>query len=136
MRRSFERSFSALGAVFESISRFFEREGIDAGHRQVVDLAVEELFTNFVKYNPESPHRILMELSRDDVELAIVLTDFEAEPFDITALPEVDVDRPLAEREPGGLGIHLIREMMDRVEYVYDAARREGRTTMIKSLRG
>ena len=136
MRRSFERSFNALATVFESISRFFEREGIDARHRQVVDLAVEELFTNCVKYNPDSPHRILIELSRDDAELTIVLTDLESEPFDITARPEVDVHRSLDERQPGGLGIHLIREMMDRVEYVYDAARRESRTTMIKSLRG
>lgn len=136
MRRSFERSFGALGAIFESIGQFFEREGIDGRHRQVVDLAVEELFTNAVKYNPDNPHRIVLELRRDGGELAIVMTDVESEPFDITSMPEVDIDRPLDERQPGGLGIHLIREMMDRVEYVYDAVRREGRTTMVKSLRG
>ena len=134
MRRSFERSFDALETIFESIGRFFEREGLDPGLRQPIDLAVEELFTNAVKYNPDGPHRILLELRRDDDDLVLVLTDV-GESFDPTARPDVDVDRPLEARQPGGLGIHLIGKLMDRVEYEYDAVRREGRTTLVKSVR-
>jgi len=38
-------------------------------------------------------------------------------PFDPTAAPEPDLSLPLERRRPGGLGIHLMRSMMDRVHY-------------------
>lgn len=39
------------------------------------------------------------------------------QPFDPSAAPEADTSLPLDQRDPGGLGIRLIRRMMDRVEY-------------------
>ena len=36
--------------------------------------------------------------------------------FDITQLPDVDVDAPIEKRQPGGLGLHLIKRMADSVE--------------------
>ena len=37
--------------------------------------------------------------------------------FDPTAAPAPDLSLPLEQRDPGGLGIHLMRRMIDRVEY-------------------
>jgi len=44
----------------------------------------------------------------------------------------VDVDRPLSERQPGGLGIHLVKKLMDRIEYNY--VERRGTTKFFKRL--
>jgi anti-sigma regulatory factor (Ser/Thr protein kinase) len=52
--------------------------------------------------------------------------------FDITQAPEVDVHRGIDERQPGGLGLHLIRRMVDSIKYEYDAAARTGRTRFHK----
>jgi len=75
---------------------------------------------------------ILIGLEQKDRELAVSLTDFDVEPFDVTQVPEICVDRPLSERQPGGLGIHLVKKMMDRIEYEY--VDRRGTTTFFKKL--
>ena len=53
-------------------------------------------------------------------------------PFDPTSVPEVDVTKDLADRPIGGLGIHLVRKIMDEVRY----SREDGRNifTMIKNI--
>jgi len=117
--RSFERSYASLDAIFSFLREFFVAEGIDLGLLPLVGMAVEELFTNMVKYAPGKTDPISIRPWRTDRELAVSLTAFDVEEFDITQLPEVDVSRPLEERRPGGLGIHLVRKMMDRVEYEY-----------------
>ena len=47
----------------------------------------------------------------------MTLTDYDVEPFDVTAAPDADVDLPIEQRSPGGLGLHLIRRLagFDRV---------------------
>ena len=50
--RSFRRSFDSLEEIFAFTSEFFAAHGIDRGLLPTVDLALEELFTNMVKYSP------------------------------------------------------------------------------------
>jgi anti-sigma regulatory factor (Ser/Thr protein kinase) len=47
--------------------------------------------------------------------------------------PDADVDRPLEQRTPGGLGLHLIRRMVDSLEYRYDDKTRQSQTTFRKT---
>jgi anti-sigma regulatory factor (Ser/Thr protein kinase) len=51
--------------------------------------------------------------------LTVRLTDFDVEPFDVTRAPAVDIDKPLAERQIGGLGLHLVRKMADTLRYEF-----------------
>lgn len=132
MERRFARSYASLAGIFAFIGEFFASEGVDRRKNQVIDLAVEELFTNLVKYNAGKSSDISIAMNRDGSRVEVTLTDFEAEPFDITKLKDVPIDRPLAERKPGGLGIHLVKKMVDGLEYSYEA--RTGRTTFIKTL--
>ena len=48
--------------------------------------------------------------------LVVVIVDDSA-PFDLSATPEADLDASLEEREIGGLGLFLVHQMMDKVEY-------------------
>ncbi len=50
--------------------------------------------------------------------------------FDVTRPPDVDIDAPIEQREPGGLGLHLIRRMADSVEYEYTKETRQSRITL------
>lgn len=124
--RTFPRSFASLDPVFEMIRRFFEDQGFDAEQRYAFDFTVEELLTNMVKYNADGRGELGVELERAGDEVVCTLTDPDCPRWDPTAAPEVDVDAPLDERRPGGLGLHLIRRMVDSVEYTH-----EGRTGRI-----
>ncbi len=132
MRRSFKRSFASLQEVFSCIEEFFAAERIDRRQLFPVEFAVEELFTNMVKYNAGNAHDIEVDLTRAGDRLEVRLTEFDVDRFDLNAAPAVRTDRPLAERQPGGLGIHLLKKMVDRVDYEY--ADRRSTTTLIKKL--
>lgn len=129
----FKRSLDSLSEISKFLKDFFVVQGIGPDHLESVTLATEELFTNMLKYG-RGDAEILIGLERKDRELSVSLTDFDVDEFDLTKVPEVRVDRPLSERKPGGLGIHLIKKMMDRIEYEY--VDRCGTTTFFKTLDG
>ena len=133
MERRFKRSLESLDEISEALRVFFADNDAGTEHLESVILAVEELFTNMLKYGGGT-REILIAFALEDGELSVGLTDFDVNEFDVTKTPEVDVDRPLFEREPGGLGIHLIKKMMDRIEYNY--VDRRGTTTFFKKLDG
>lgn len=132
MRITLKRQIAAIEQIVGFTDRFFEAENLGPEHRNEVDLALEEAFTNIVKYNPGGEGDILLTLERDDDDLVMSLTDFDAERFDFDRAGAVDIDQPVTERTPGGLGIHLIRKLMDRVDYKFND--REGTITMIESI--
>lgn len=119
VQRYFRRSFDSLEAVFGFIEDFFRAKALDPGTREPVNFIVEELFTNMVKYNPGNQHDIAISLGCTPLALTVRLTDFDVEPFDVTRAPAVDIDKPLAERQIGGLGLHLVRKMADTLRYEF-----------------
>ena len=127
----FPRSFDSLDQVFGFTRRFYAAEGVPNGDRLVLDFCVEEIFTNLVKYNRGS-HDIELALEREGDRMVARLTDFDVEPFDLTRAPEVDISLPATERKPGGLGLHLVRQLVDGL--TYDYTNRESRITVTKNL--
>ena len=82
-------------------------------------LAIEEAATNVVSYafaEMPPPHRIQIRIDIDGHRCIAEVID-NGRPFDPSAAPPPDLTGPLDERDPGGLGIHLIRNMADRIEY-------------------
>lgn len=115
----FERKFDALPQIFECTAGFAGRARLGPDPLRTVDFVVEELFTNMVKYSRESDAKVRMDLQAIPGGVEVTLADFDVEPFDVTAAPEVDITLTAAERRPGGLGLHLIRKMVDSIEYQY-----------------
>ena len=99
---------------------------LDAGSSFILNMAVEELFTNMVKYNGNGADDILIGVDREADWMTIRLVDFDSEPFDLSEAGEVDTSAPLHARKPGGLGIHLVKRFMDEVMYEY----KERKTTI------
>jgi len=119
MRRKFKRDFNELKNIVKMTEAVFQESKMPAGLRNVVDLATEELFVNMVTYNTETNEDILIEMMPHALGLEVRLTDYDVERFDPTAVTAVDVDAPLEEREPGGLGLYLVMKMVDSIHYEY-----------------
>ena len=82
-----------------------------------MDLAVEEIVVNICSYAYQiPPGEITVRLEETEDALAVDFID-NGVPFDPLAVEEPDVARPLQEREQGGLGILLVRRVMDEVHY-------------------
>lgn len=119
MRKSFGRSFDELARIVAFTEAFFLQEGIDPNLRYVVDLCVEELFVNMVTYNTETQEDILIELEPNNGGVQVSLTDFNVVRFDPRSGPPVDIDAPLEDRTPGGLGLYLVMKMANAIHYEY-----------------
>ena len=131
-QRSFPRSAASLPEIFGFMDSFFAAAGVGDEHRLPVQFAIEELFTNLVKYSRGGTQDIRLDLTKDGGRLIVSLTDFGVERFDIRTVPSVDVDLDLKDRNPGGLGIHLLKRMVDDVDYEYVDG--NSTTTFIKLL--
>jgi anti-sigma regulatory factor (Ser/Thr protein kinase) len=133
---AFERSFDSLPHIFALTAEAFAREGIDTGLLHTVDLALEELFTNMVKYSTTTDAPVHVEIVAIEGGVEVTLTDYDVEPFDVTKSPDVDVTLPIEQRRPGGLGLHLIRRLLDSIEYDYSKEKRRSRITFRKTQSG
>ena len=110
--------FSELERLYEVVTRFLQAHGQAPKFINTVNLVLEEMVTNVIKYaEPKTgdPHvSVLLDLvSR---ELTVTLID-NGPAFNPLDHPDVDTTAPIEEREIGGLGIHLVKKMVDHIEY-------------------
>jgi anti-sigma regulatory factor (Ser/Thr protein kinase) len=99
------------------------RTGLAAEQVSRLELAVEEWVVNLCTYAYAGRDgEIEVAVRKGNEELLIEIID-DGPPFDPTASAEPDVGLPLDRIQPGGLGLLLIRRMMDKVGY----ARKRGR---------
>jgi len=118
-QRKFKRHMDSLARIFEFVGEFFEREQVDAETKHAFDLAVDELFTNTVKYHPSNPNEISIELRAENQTMILTLKDFDVDSFDLTKKPDPNLGASLKDRSPGGLGIYLTKKVVDEVQYEY-----------------
>ena len=83
-----------------------------------LNLVLEEAVVNVINYAyPKEDHQyIYLSATMKDGSIVLVLTDTGKE-FDPTAAPEADITLSADERQIGGLGIFLIRQIMNEVKY-------------------
>ncbi|HWH81998.1 MAG TPA: ATP-binding protein [Burkholderiaceae bacterium] len=125
--RAFERRLDALGEIVAFCSEALAGSGLAEADRMTLDFALEELFTNMLKYSPAGVNPVRITLEPEAGGVAVTLVDTGVEPFDVTAAPDADTALPLAQRQPGGLGLHLVRRLVGALSYEYRAAARESR---------
>ena len=85
-----------------------------------MNLAIEEAVVNVMDYAyPEGVKGYVdIEVWADEQWLTFVITD-SGKPFDPTTKGEVDITLSAEERDIGGLGIYLVRQIMDSIGYEY-----------------
>jgi serine/threonine-protein kinase RsbW len=113
---------SELGRLSNRLTQFWAEHRLSPEMEGEVCLALEEIVVNIMRYgHPEGgKHEILVRLSFEGGLVTVAVED-DGVPFNPLEATEPDLNRPLEERSIGGLGIHLVRNLMDGVDY-----RREG----------
>ena len=128
-------AFAEIPAANEAASRWLAERNAPPAADYLASLAIEELVTNCIKYgyDDSAEHIIEIELKLAAGELVVTVTD-DGHPFNPLEVPEPDTGLPIEDRSIGGLGIHLLRKMADRMDY----ARADGKNqlTLRKSLAG
>lgn len=83
-----------------------------------MNLAMEEAVVNVINYAyPEGKHGLIQVMAEVDGDFLIFVISDCGTSFDPTAKEDADVTLPAEERDIGGLGIHLVRNLMDSVSY-------------------
>ncbi|MGD9976256.1 MAG: ATP-binding protein [Desulfatirhabdiaceae bacterium] len=100
--------------------------GFSARRIKEIELASEEALVNIINYAYKDCDGIIrIVCSGDPIHLIIQIEDYGSA-FDILSLSDPDTTSSLTEREVGGLGVFLIRKLMDDVTY----SRQDGRNIL------
>ena len=113
-----QNDIAQVPLLAQFVEEVCEEIGLDMSTTMQMNLALEEAVVNVMKY--AYPHGIVgdihIEAQANDVRLKFVISD-NGTPFDPTAKAEVDTTLSAEERPIGGLGIHLVRKIMDSINY-------------------
>lgn len=134
-----ELSLWAEPSDLADIRRFVEETGRNLGLDEAsiydLQLAVDEACTNVIMHAYDAQGgriEIEMEMVGDWVE--VVIRDW-GEAFDPESIPRPDIEAPLEQRPVGGIGLFLMRQVMDRVDFQFNETK--GNTlTMVKRFQG
>lgn len=107
----------SLAITREAARRVAAASGFDGVAAQEIAAAVDEAVTNVVvhAYRGEPGHEVALRFRRDERCLSIEVEHRGDPPGELPT--GVDLDRLAAERRRGGLGLHLMRRLMDTVEH-------------------
>jgi len=99
------------------VSECAKEQGVAQERIFEIELAIEEAFVNICNYSyPEKPGDVEINCKIDDSHFTIEMID-SGIPFDVTLLPDPNLTANIDERKIGGLGVFLIKRMMDEVRY-------------------
>lgn len=109
---------SELERMSEAVSAWCRENAVSDAVEFHVNLALDEIVSNVIRYGwkDHGEHQLHIRLSRSENELRVEVED-DATPFNPLEVPAPDINRPLDERAVGGLGIHLVRQVMDGLDY-------------------
>jgi len=124
MDQSFEMTIGSDIEVIPFVSVRFEGAMKEHGFgpEEILDtqLAVEEVITNIILHGYEGKcGEIHISCTITPGRVGIQVTD-SAQPFDPLSIPEPDLEENMEDRKIGGLGVYLLRQVMDEISYRYE----------------
>ena len=112
-------SVSAVGEVMLAVEEWCDTAGVDIKVSSRLSIVLDELIANVVSHAAAGQHQVTVALQSEEAAVVAVVSD-DAPQFDPLAIPPPDVSLDLDDRMPGGLGIHLARELADELLYSYE----------------
>lgn len=118
MRLCIPNRLEDVFVALDQAAAHLDRHQIDEACRADVRLVLEELLVNVVRHGypdgRDGKIRIFIDIHAESVQLKL---EDDAQPFDLRARDLPDLPGDLADREIGGLGLHLILNIADELEY-------------------
>lgn len=113
--------------VHEAIAAFVERQGVDVHTRRQLNVVFDELLNNTISYRYEDrdEHTIVLTAIVRSDRLYVTIRD-DGKPFNPLDRKQADTRLSVKDRPVGGLGVHLVCSVMDRVAY-----ERQGSTNVV-----
>ena len=111
-------TLTSLPPLTTAVNRFLDQHTVPHEAIFRVNLAIEEIVTNIIKYGYDdtAAHTITVHLALFPDTIRLQLKD-DGHPFDPLQTPAPDIHVPLDQRKVGGLGLHLVRETVSRIAY-------------------
>lgn len=114
---SWPARFDYLDEIRTSVGQAAERAGFSDRAIYAVQMAADEACSNIIEHAYRGqPGTIQMEIDWDGQALTITLKD-TGQPFNIEKVARPNINAPLSKRKVGGLGVYLIHQLMDRVQF-------------------
>jgi serine/threonine-protein kinase RsbW len=125
-----------LAVLNQFLQDFWTAAALAPAAMQAFELALEEIFMNIVMHGSEPDRTPWVEVSLDGgaAETVTLTVEDDGPQFDPLSLPTPDLSAGLDQRPVGGLGVFLVRQMMDTVSYQRIGTRNQLRMT--KTLAG
>ena len=113
-----DNDLSDLDQLTKVANKFLAEAKVSDRAVYAVNLVIEETVTNIIKYGYDDTdnHKIAVNLQPDSEHMVVSIED-DGHEFDPLQAPEPDTQSPLEQRRIGGLGIHLVRNVVDKIEY-------------------
>jgi sigma-B regulation protein RsbU (phosphoserine phosphatase) len=108
-----------IGGLLDAFEAFADEHGVPLKFSRKFLIALDDLVNNVISYGYEDPdgeHTVRIRAQVVGDVVSVVLED-DGRPFNPLQQAKPDVESGLEEREIGGLGIHLVREILDDVHY-------------------
>jgi serine/threonine-protein kinase RsbW len=114
----FPARFDQLDVIREFVKHAATDAGMDESGLHAVEMAVDEACSNIIEhaYNGMKAEDIECTCDHNGQTLTIILRD-HGRPFRVKAVADPDLSTVLEDRRVGGLGVYLIRKLMDEVRY-------------------
>jgi serine/threonine-protein kinase RsbW len=122
MQNTFHRTITnelhELESLMNATTNFLEDSEVDAHAVYRINLSLEEMITNIIKhgYDDYESHEIQVTIEVRENEIAAIMED-DGHEFNPLEWKKKDEAQSLEERKVGGLGIRLIRQLLDHVDY-------------------
>jgi len=110
-----------LEVVRDFVHRLALKAGFIEERADQISLAVDEACTNVIKHAHKYNSRRMIDLTvvYDSIQIEIIITD-RGGGFDPKKLKKPDLSAYIHEAKMGGLGIHLMKTLMDEVNYTFN----------------
>jgi serine/threonine-protein kinase RsbW len=113
-----KKSRAEIGALNEKLERYCFAVDVPEPALRTLQMSLDELLTNAICYGgvtDANPATVLVRAENQTLSAKLIYPDNDFNPFTDSQRP--DLDASIADRHVGGLGVHLVKTMMDNVQY-------------------
>lgn len=113
-----KNNLTEIARLSEIVETLGNQHGMTEEVVYASNLALDEILTNVITYGyqDQSEHEIVVRFDISGNKLSMEVED-DGHPFNPLEAPTPNLEAALLEKEIGGLGIHFVKTLMDRVEY-------------------